>query len=65
MMDSKSIFTSKTFLGLIVAVGAPLLAKHGIVLTDGIMVDAVSLVGAAFAVWGRFRAQQRVHVLPR
>lgn len=65
-MDSKNVITSKTILGLVIAVAAPYLAKHGIVLDQaGFVDDIVTLLGAALAVYGRFKASKALSVLPK
>jgi len=57
-MDSKSILTSKTIWGLLIAVVAPLLAKHGISIdAGGFADDLVQVVGLLIALWGRVTAR--------
>lgn len=65
-MNSKSIFTSVTFWGLLLSVVSPLLARVGFTLPDdtaGFANELVSLVSAAVALYGRVRATQPLHII--
>jgi hypothetical protein len=70
-MDAKWILLSKTFWGIFLTVGAALAQQFGwtwfgIVQTDGARVFdlALQLAGAALALYGRFKAQGPVTLLP-
>ena len=68
MNDFKSIFASKTFWGVIVALLATTAAKvyHVNISADdqsqivNEIIDAVQLVGGAIAIWGRIVATKQV-----
>lgn len=63
-MDDKSIFASKTFWGVVLAVAAPIAAKYGLTLdVEGWSNDAVTFVGAALAIWGRWTATRPVRLV--
>lgn len=63
-MDAKSIFLSKTFWGLAIAVASPILATHGWTLdAEAWSNDIMTLAGAGLALWGRFTASKPVKVL--
>ncbi len=63
-MDTKSIFSSKTFWGLVLAIAAPLAAKYGYTLdTEGWSNDLVTGIGAVLAIWGRWTATKAVRIL--
>lgn len=66
-MDSKSIFTSKVFWGTVISAIAMAVPKLGITSgspqIDQYSQDAVELVGAAIAIYGRFKATQPVHLI--
>ncbi len=65
--ESKSIFTSVTFWGLVLAVAAPLLGRYGITLpadTTGIVNDVATGAGAVISVWGRMHATVPAHIIP-
>ena len=62
--DVKSILESKTFWGLVLGLGAPLAAKHGIIVDpSGMATDVCAIVGAALALYGRWTAVGKVKVL--
>lgn len=64
MDESKSLFLSKTFWGVVVGVAAELTKKYGITLDQaGLTNDLVALAASAFAVYGRVAATQAVHIL--
>lgn len=66
MTDSKHFLTSVTFWGLLLTLAAPLLKRAGIELpgdTAGMANDIAQLVGAALALWGRWRADQPLHLV--
>lgn len=66
MNDSKSLFASMTFWGVLVTLVSPILKSHGIeVDAAGLANDIATGVGAAVAIYGRIRASQKVHVLPQ
>ena len=63
-MDSKSIFASKTFWGLVLTVVAPIAAKYGFTLdAEGWSNDLVTLAGVAIALWGRWTATRPVKLV--
>ena len=65
-MDSKNIALSKTIIGIVIGILAPLAAKHGYGFDpEGLTVDVVTLFGAALAIWGRFTAKTKLAVLPQ
>ncbi len=64
--DSKSIFASTTFWGLVLGAAAPLAAHNGITIpadTGGLVNQIAGLVGDGIALYGRFKATQPVHLL--
>lgn len=64
-MESKSIFLSVTFWGILASVISTACKKYGIVIDEaGLANDGVTLVAAGLALYGRFRATQPVHILP-
>lgn len=66
--ESKSLFSSVTFWGLALSMAGPLLAKYGFTLpadTAGLANQTAGFVGGALALWGRLRATQPVHILPK
>lgn len=65
-MESKNFLLSKTFIGAVIMIAAPLLSKFGIVLaTEGMADEILSLVGFALSVYGRFTAKKELTVLPK
>ena len=63
-MYDKPLWLSKTFWGVVIAVGAPIAAKYGWTLdAEGLANDFVSLAGAALAIYGRFTAERPVRLL--
>lgn len=63
-MESKSIFLSVTFWGVIVGLVSTALKKYGYTLDEaGLTNDAVTLASAAVAIYGRMRASQQLHVI--
>ena len=63
-MESKSIFLSVTFWGVIAGLVSTALKKYGFTLDEaGLTNDAVTLASAVVAVYGRMRAAQPVHVV--
>lgn len=64
--STKNFLTSKTLIGVVTAVASLLAAKHGIVLdADGFAGDVLGLLGAALAIYGRFKATTNLTVLPQ
>ena len=64
--ESKSIFLSVTFWGLVLSLVGPVLAHYGITLpgdTAGLANELAMLVGDAVAVYGRLRATQPAHII--
>jgi hypothetical protein len=60
----KSIFASKTFWGVVIALAAPMLAKVGLTIdAEGWANDLTALAGAALAIYGRWAAVQPVRLL--
>lgn len=63
-MMEKSIFASKTFWGVMLAVLAPIAAKYGWTLdVEGWSNDFVTLSGVVLALWGRWTAEKPVRLL--
>ena len=63
-MDDKSIFASKVFWGVVLAVAAPLAAKYGWTLdAEGWSNDAAMFIGAALALYGRWKADRPVKLV--
>ena len=56
-MDFRALLTSKTIWGLLIAVLAPILAKHGISIDGGVADQLVQLAGVALAIYGRLTAK--------
>lgn len=62
--QSKSIFTSVTFWGIVAGVIARVAGRYGYTIDDaGLANDLVSLAAAGIALYGRYRASQPVHVV--
>jgi hypothetical protein len=64
--DSKSLFLTKSFIGLVVAIAAQLLSRYGYHMPDdttGLVNDIATLLGVAISIWGRITATQPVHIL--
>lgn len=60
----KSILESKTFWGLVIGLGVPIAAKHGIVLDPtGLATDVSTIVGGALAIYGRITASKGVKLV--
>jgi uncharacterized membrane protein len=66
MNESKSIFLSKTFWGLVLTALGPLLGKAGVSMTDAdaqqAIEAAVTVAGLVLGVWGRVSARKQVSV---
>lgn len=63
-MDAKSLVLSKTFWGLVIAVAAPILAKHGWTIdAEGWSNDIMTFLGAGLALYGRFKADRPVKLV--
>lgn len=63
-MFSKSFLTSKTLWGILIGILAEALKAHGMTVDSaGLTNDAVSLIGAALAAYGRFHATQPLHII--
>lgn len=62
-MESKSLFLSVTFWGVIAGLLSAILKKYGFVIDEaGLTNDAVTLASAVVAIWGRWRASRPVSV---
>lgn len=60
----KSIFASKTFWGVVIALFAPLMARAGLTVdADGLANDIVAMLGAALAIYGRWVATEPVRLV--
>ncbi len=66
IIESKSIFTSVTFWGVVLGVVSQIATRYGYQLpgdTAGLTNDLAGIAGALGALWGRLRATQPVHVI--
>lgn len=68
MNDSKSIFTSVTFWGVVLSIVAPLAGKYGFQFDaagiSGLANDLAGGAGALIAIYGRMRAAAPAHIVP-
>jgi hypothetical protein len=68
MQPSKSLFTSVTFWGAVIAALAPALKHIGLSFSSDdanfLAQSLITIVGAAIAVIGRIRASKQVHIIP-
>ena len=63
--ESKNVFMSLSFWGLIAAVISPLLAKYGIIVDPGsLAAQIVALIGAGVGLYGILRRPD-IHVRPQ
>lgn len=63
--ESKSIFTSVTFWGLVIGIVSQVAMRYGYVVpgdTAGLANDLSGAAGAVLVLWGRIRATQPVRV---
>ena len=62
--NTKSVLESKTFWGLVLALGVPIAAKHGIIIDPhGLAGDMSTLVGGVLALYGRWTASGGIRLL--
>ncbi len=65
--DSKSLFTSVTFWGVVVTLLSQIATRagwHVPVDTTGLVNDLAGLAGVVISIYGRVRATQPVHIIP-
>ena len=62
MKESKSIYASLTFWGVVVAAISPIGLKHGLDMT-GMESELAAAAGGIIAIYGRYRASSRVRFI--